>query len=151
MALFANWMIELGLDPDEPPHVNSLENFTAAHQAGRLLVAVDADDRPIGFALILEIDGAAHLEELDVLPEHGRQGIGAALVEAVCEWARERGYDAVTLSTFRRVPWNEPFYARHGFVEVEPAELTPGLARIPEIERGHGLRVDLRVIMRRRI
>ena len=72
-------------------------------------------------------------------------------MEAVCVWAREHAYPAVTLSTFQCVPWNEPFYARHGFCEVDRSELTPGLARIPEIERGIGLRVDLRVIMRRRI
>jgi GNAT superfamily N-acetyltransferase len=51
---------------------------------------------------------------MDVLPEHAGQGLGAALIEAVCSWAHTRGFDAVTLSTFRDVPWNAPFYTRHG-------------------------------------
>jgi 4-diphosphocytidyl-2-C-methyl-D-erythritol kinase len=148
-AIFAEWNAALGFDPDAPIHVNPLENFIAAHERGRLLVAADGGDNPVGFALLLVVDDAIHLEELDVLPAHGRKGIGAALVEAVCDLARERGYPAVTLSTFRDVPWNGPFYARHGFTALDRSELTPQLARFPEYERAQGLRVDLRVIMRR--
>ena len=60
-------------------------------------------------------DEALHLEELDVLPGHGRQGIGTRLVRALCDGARGRGIAAVTLCTFRDVPWNAPFYERLGF------------------------------------
>jgi GNAT superfamily N-acetyltransferase len=62
----------------------------------------------------LDTSTPRHLEEMDVLPEHAGQGLGAALIEAVCSWAHTRGFDAVTLSTFRDVPWNAPFYPRHG-------------------------------------
>jgi hypothetical protein len=55
---------------------------------------------------------------MDVLAEHGRRGIGGRLLETVCTSAREHGYAAVTLSTFRDVPWNDPFCRRHGFVDL---------------------------------
>lgn len=105
---------------------------------------------PVAFARVDEVDGAAHLEELDVLPGHMRHGVGGALVEHVCAWAAERGYRAVTLCTFRDVPWNGPFYARHGFREV--TDPTPGLVALREKEAAIGLdAVGTRVVMRREL
>ena len=66
----------------------------------------------------------------------------------MCQWAKKTGYPAVTLSTFRDVPWNGPFYARHGFRALEPGELGEGLRRVVEGERERGLQTDLRVVMR---
>ena len=70
-------------------------------------------------------------------PDHGRQGLGARLVVAACRWAARQGYEGVTLTTFRDVAWNQPFYTRLGF-EIIPAEerslaLAAVLAR--EVER----------------
>jgi len=140
---------QLGLTPEMLDSTNTEENFARAQQAGLLWVAADAQDAPVGFALLMELDGCLHLEELDVHPAHSGQGLGAALVGQVCAWADTAGYPGVTLSTFRDVPWNAPFYARHGFRPLEPGELTPGLLAIRSAERGHGLRTDLRIIMRR--
>ena len=151
LVLFAGLAEELGFGPQRPVEVNSVETFETAREAGLLWVATDDRDAPVGFALVFEIDGSAHLDELDVLPAHGRQGVGSDLLEAVCSWSRINGCPAVTLSTFRDVPWNAPFYARRGFRALEASELSPGLARIVEIEREMGLRTDLRVIMRRDI
>jgi hypothetical protein len=57
-------------------------------------------------------------------------------VNAVSDWARYRGLPAVTLTTFRDVPWNGPFYAKLGFREL--SELSPGLAAMREHERAIG-------------
>jgi GNAT superfamily N-acetyltransferase len=73
------------------------------------------------------IDRSAHLHEIDVLPEHGRKGLGRALVLRVAEWARANGYPSATVTTFRNLPWNTPSYASVGFVEVLPLALTRGL------------------------
>ena len=42
-------------------------------------------------------------------------GIGAGLVRAAQIDARNTGIKALTLTTFRDVAWNAPFYARLGF------------------------------------
>ena len=89
-------------------------------QPGFTLVA-EVSDVLVGFAQVLLPGGLAHLEQISVLPEYGRQGIGAALVEAAATETRGRGFDAVTLRTYADVPWNAPFYARQGFVESTPA------------------------------
>jgi len=82
-----------------------------------------------------------------VHPDHGRRGVGAQLVTAVCRWATERGYDRVTLTTFRNVPWNMPFYTRLGFEEIPMAERTALLQAIVDDETRRGLDPTQRVTM----
>jgi len=124
------------------------EHLAAAQRDGRLWVALSSDI-PVGFALVEILEsGAAHLEEIDVLPDHGRQGLGTRLVRHVCRWAETRGLGAVTLTTFRDVPWNMPFYAHLGFEEIAPAALTPALRAVLEDEVRRGLDPTRRVAMR---
>jgi len=118
---------------------------------GQVWVAVAADGAPVGFAYADLLDGGVHLEELDVLPASGRRGIGQALVAAVVADARARGAAAVTLTTFRDVPWNAPWYARLGFRIVEPEALPPGLAAVIAHEDARGLPRSLRVAMCREV
>jgi ribosomal protein S18 acetylase RimI-like enzyme len=87
-----------------------------AADPGYLLVA----GRPaVGFAQVLEQDGTAHLQQLVVDPSLHRQGIGTALVESCCAEAARRGHAELTLTTFRDVAFNAPYYARIGFEVVE--------------------------------
>jgi GNAT superfamily N-acetyltransferase len=109
------------------------ENHLA--QAAVVLVA---GDPPLGFACVELVDGAAHVWQLAVDPSVGRRGIGTALIGAVFDWARSHHHLAVTLTTFRDVPWNGPFYARLGFDALDERELTPGLAAIRAHERDIG-------------
>ncbi|WP_299955415.1 GNAT family N-acetyltransferase [uncultured Modestobacter sp.] len=90
-----------------------------------------------GFAVLELLDGAVHLEQLSVDPEHGRRGLGAALLAATVQAAAEQGADRVTLLTYADVPWNAPFYARHGWRET--GELTPGLRALRRREEELGL------------
>lgn len=123
--------------------------FHAAASDGRLWVARDGDV-PVGFALVkLLSPRRAHLEEVDVLPSHGRRGLGAALVRAICAWAERQGCAEVTLTTFRDVPWNMPFYGKLGFVEIGGPALDAPLADIVREEAARGLARDRRVVMRR--
>jgi GNAT superfamily N-acetyltransferase len=135
--------LSLEIGPLPPP--GTVESLRAA------LVVLVAGDPPVGFIRIDRLaDGAAHLEQLAVHPHHGRQGIGRALVLAACRWAGEAGYPELTLATYRDVPWNGPFYASAGFVEV---------GTVDEWCRAHGLpreepvmaRFGARVIMIRRL
>jgi len=116
-------------------------------QPGFILVAVEGS-RVTGFAHVTDLDGHGHLEQLSVLPERGRRGIGSALVRAALEEARWAGYDDLSLCTYRDVPWNGPFYARLGFVEVE--RLAPYQQRLRDHEVAVGLDADgVRVVMSR--
>lgn len=125
------------------------EKLIAAAADGRLWVAVSADDVPLGFALAGVVGGNAHLDEIDVLPEHGRRGIGRALVDAVVAWARVRGFKSLTLNTMRDVPWNAPFYERLGFVVLDDATLPDALRELRRLEVEHGLPGERRVSMRK--
>ncbi|WP_369133069.1 GNAT family N-acetyltransferase [Modestobacter sp. I12A-02662] len=124
---------------DLPPPASAAERA----RAWRVLVA----GRPVqGFAVLELVDGAVHLEQLSVHPAAGRRGIGGALLAAVVTAARESGADRVTLLTYADVPWNAPFYARHGW--RVSTRLTPGLRalRAREVELGldrHGERVAM--------
>ena len=108
---------------------------TAAERAGAWRVLV-AGTPVAGFAVLELLDGAVHLEQLSVDPAHGRRGIGAALLAATVRAAREHGADRVTLLTYADVPWNGPWYARHGWREI--TDPTPGLGalRRREVELG---------------
>lgn len=143
-ALFAGRALA-GVAPDD---ATSLEELAQAQSAGRLWVARDGAGEPIGFALAEVVDGEAHLEEIDVDPAHGRRGIGRALLGAVIDWAWRAGHRALTLTTFREVPWNEPFYRRLGFRTLAPQELGPGLAALVRDETARGLDPAQRVAMR---
>lgn len=103
---------------------------------------------PVGMVIASVREEAVYIGETDVLPAHGRHGLGARLLSRACAWAREQGYTAVTLSTVRDVPWNGPFYRKHGFRDLQPAERTPSMRAIREKEAQHGLRVEARVFMR---
>ena len=149
MRLFESWLPETGLTLEVLDEVSSLDELEEARAQGHLWVAVSAEDGPVGFAQVVILDQTAHLDELDVVPERGRRGIGSRLLETVCEWAGTAGYDKVTLSTFTHVPWNAPFYERRGFVAVAFDRLSPQLVELVRAERARGLRTDLRVIMER--
>ena len=121
--------------------------FADAACSGHLWVALTGS-RPVGFALVKMLAAdLPHLDEIDVDPSHGRRGLGTALVRAVCEWATVSGYFMLTLSTFRAVAWNFPFYARLGFLEIPRGTLRSELAAVVSEEADRGLDPEMRVVM----
>lgn len=116
----------------------------------RVWVAV-WDDQVVGFTIATLVDGAAHVHELSVDPAFGRRGIGTKLVETVIDWAACNGDETITLSTFRDIPWNGPYYRKLGFSIIDEADLTDDLRDVREHEAQIGLQVDQRVLMRRTI
>ena len=108
---------------DWPPATPGEER---AAEPGILLVAVDDDGTVVGFAHVLDLGGHWHLEQIAVHPAHGRRGVGGDLLRATHVEVAARGGREVTLTTYADVPWNAPFYARHGYVECEslPEHLT---------------------------
>ncbi len=130
---------ELGLLPElesaadtvfEPLGIGPLPGPGTVEEFAGALVVLVAGEPPVGFCRIDGLDAGAHLEQICVHPDHAGNGIGRVLLRAGCAWAAEQGYAAVTLATYRDVPWNGPFYASEGFVERGPAD---------DFLRAHGL------------
>ncbi len=124
------------------------ELLQRAQSEARLWVALTEDRTPVGFAMADIVDGGAHLDEMDVLPDYGRQGIGTRLVRTFIDWARSRNISAVTLITFRDLPWNAPFYEKMGFVAMQPAEPGEELANLLVEEGQAGIDVRKRLCMK---
>jgi GNAT superfamily N-acetyltransferase len=121
------------LAPPEP------EAFAGPIEAGRLWLTEADDGEPIAVLAMEIVDGTAHLAEVAVSVDHGRQGIGRALIDHAVQWSRAQGFTSMTLTTYAEVPWNGPYYERLGWVAISEDELTPGLRAIREHEIALGL------------
>lgn len=126
-----------------------LTTLQEAQTAGRLWLALAANDKPVGYALLQVVDGYALLAQLDVHPTHGQQGLGTALVQRVIQQVRTAGLPALYLTTFSHVPWNAPFYQKRGFRPLSATEQVPFIQNILHEERARGL--QNRVAMQLRI
>ena len=102
----------------------------------------------VGYAMVSVVDEEGHLDQVSVRPEHGRRGVGTALLEQARAWAVERGFHAMTLTTFRDVAWNGPYYAKLGFEPLAETDLGPALQAIRDQEQADGLDVLPRQAMR---
>ena len=111
------------------------------------LLAVAAG-QPVGFILTEPLDDALFIAEIAVHQAWQHQGIGRMLLEQVIERAGQMAYPAVTLTTFRDVPWNAPFYTRLGFSMLSELRLPAGLAAKRALETEHGLPPETRCAMR---
>lgn len=124
------------------------ELLQEAQSDARLWVALTDERTPVGFAMAGIIDGGAHLDEMDVMPDFGRQGVGTRLVRTIIDWARLGDYPVLTLITFRHLPWNAPFYERMGFEAMATSELGEELAKLLQEEGDAGIDVHKRVCMK---
>lgn len=116
-------------------------------EGGRVWVAQEQGGEPAGFAVAGLLDGFLHLRELSVDPAHGRRGLGAALVGAVAAAAKRAGCAGVSLTTFRFVPFNGPFYERLGFRELALDLAPPALCAAFRHELPQGIDMKERVLM----
>ena len=132
---------------NDPESVETLSGYLAP---GRIWLIAE-DDRPVGYGYVDVVDGHAHLEQISVLPDRGRRGLGSRLLEHVGEWAVHGGYTAMTLTTFTDVPWNAPFYAKHHFHVMTEEEIGPQLRARRAHEGELGLDPARRVCMRRKL
>ena len=109
---------------------------------------VVAGDPPVGFAAVEEVDGAAHLEQISVRGDLTGRGIGVRLLDEVMARAAAAGAPGVSLLTFRDVPWNGPWYARHGCAGLPEERWGPGIRSYWDAEIEAGLHeLGPRVVM----
>lgn len=133
---------------DEPLPTEVLADY---QRHGRAWVAVADGDQVVAYLISDLVDGNVHIEQVSVDPAYARQGVGRSLIERTAVLAAAVGVPALTLTTFRDVPWNAPYYARCGFAVLDESEWTPGLRAIRAREMAHGLDRWPRVCMWRRL
>jgi GNAT superfamily N-acetyltransferase len=142
---------EADLPLDVRYKVTDAETLRNAQQDGQIWIATDPQEQPVGFAMITVMDGNPHLDEMDVLPAHGRNGIGTRLALTVIDWAASHGHDLLTLVTFRHLPWNAAFYTRLGFETVAACNVGQELRDVLEDERIAGINMNNRVVMMKKL
>ncbi len=112
-------------------------------------VAVAPDGRLAGFVAATVEPDAVHVWEAAVRLEAQGRGIGRRLFARL--FAQAAGVAPVTLTTFRDVPWNQPFYRSLGFDTVEGDAMGPRLAGILAAEAEAGLPAERRCAMVRAV
>ncbi|MBP1851455.1 GNAT family N-acetyltransferase [Rhizobium halophytocola] len=117
--------------------------------AGLTWVSTDASGRPLGFITIERHDDTIHIAELSVGRAAQGHGHGRALMDAVIAAAMHSGAAAITLTTFRDVAWNRPFYERLGFSIVDDRTAGPRLIAVLQAEAQLGFDPATRCAMRR--
>lgn len=131
--------------------VPDAEHHQMAIETEQVWVAQSADGVLMGFLNAVEIDNELHIQELSVRQRFQGRGAGRKLLLTAVEHARYRELYGLTLTTFRDLPWNEPFYQRQGFETLSPAQLGPRLATVLNDEVAHGLPGERRCAMRLRL
>ncbi|HEY9218145.1 MAG TPA: GNAT family N-acetyltransferase [Phenylobacterium sp.] len=126
---------------DKPMDV--LTNVSPAETWARMqafgTVWVVDDGEPVAFLAAEVLGQDLHIWELDVRHDRQRQGHGRRLMDHALAWGRSRGLSQATLTTYRDIPWNAPFYASLGFVEMSGPDLSVRLAQVLDLERSKGL------------
>jgi ribosomal protein S18 acetylase RimI-like enzyme len=124
------------------------EEYAARAVAERRIRVAELDGQVVGWLLTSRLDGELLLSQLSVEANHGRRGIGTALLVDCIERARVAAEPSLLLDTQADVPWNAPWYARHGFEHVPPERWTGGLEARARAEEAEGFDWATRVFMR---
>lgn len=130
--------------------VTSQERHEALIRQGTAWVACDDQQLITGFLTAEIHQDVLHIWQMSVRSDQQRKGVGRNLIRAAELWARSRHLTALTLTTFRDVPWNAPFYQSCGFAIVDPVS-HPMLRAILEAEREAGLPIEQRCGMVRQL
>ena len=91
--------------------------FVAIAEDGTAIGMVDARVR--NYAEGAPNLNAAYVEDLWVEPGHRRCGVGAALLDAVEDWARAQGLDWLGSDASPDNQVSREWHARRGFAEIE--------------------------------
>src|SRR6188472_644182 len=121
--------LDADLGPDHPYSVAERACWTRCAREGNAFLACRPDGRAVGLLVMDRVDGAPYLEQLSIRRVAMRQGLGRRLLDRAIEWA---GREPLWLTTYAHIPWNRPFYERHGFVAVPEAQCPQGFVAILE-------------------
>ncbi|ATZ56012.1 hypothetical protein BCIN_12g05520 [Botrytis cinerea B05.10] len=130
--------------------VVDLSLLTSMLQDHHLWVAVDDEDKPVGFLGGFKVDDNFHVAEVSVKKDNQRQGIGNSLMYRMMKDIKEEGFPAITLTTNQILPFNRPWYQSLGYIELEAKDIGNELTLLIEEESNH-LDNNLRCAMRKNI
>jgi GNAT superfamily N-acetyltransferase len=108
-------------------------------QAETLWVAEDSG-HVVAFLAALPHGDRLHIDEFDVHRDRQGKGVGRRMLAFVADWARSRGFTCLSLTTFRNIPWNAPFYASAGFRDWPPEQAPSSIRQALMKEAGMGLK-----------
>ncbi|RLL97790.1 hypothetical protein CFD26_106636 [Aspergillus turcosus] len=134
---------------DSPPLDPATLRSMIAQQ--NVWVAVTSDNTAVGFIAVQVLDGMLYIAEMDVHEDWQRRGIARMMLEKVEGLARERGYEYVSLTTYRDLEFNGRFYARMGFEEVDADKAGEGHQQELEEQARCGHDRAKRCAMRKRV
>jgi len=145
-TLYERAGLQVAFTPEHPFVRAERACWAAAARAGTaFLVGAPGAPSP-GLLVMTRVDGAPHLEQLSVRMSAQRRGLGRRLLLRAIEWA---GAEPLWLTTYAHLPWNRPFYQRHGFAVVPEVDCPPGIAAILADQRRWLPAPDQRIAMRR--
>lgn len=129
-----------------PP--TTMKEFAETQARWGLWVAVDARDRPVGFAHCRLVGlSTLYVGQLSVHPDHAGYGLGARMLRRAAVFHGPRGITRLALTTFRDLPWNAPYYEWLGFREVPDLASEVFLRQQIEEQVEVGFPADTRVAM----
>ncbi|TWS97891.1 GNAT family N-acetyltransferase [Reyranella sp. CPCC 100927] len=143
-SIFEQWR---GLEWIANDDVQSEDEHRFVIANGVALVAEHNEQGLVAFLNGEFMSNELHIWQIAVHRDHQGQGIGRKLIEAVRRIAIAKGGRALTLTTFRDVPWNEPYYRRLGFDTLDVNDVPPRLADILNKEAHAGLPPEQRCAM----
>lgn len=146
-TVYAQFGIRLDLPRSHPFVQHEARRWRASIDNGRAWAAVDAADQPHAFATLSEVDGAPYLDQLSTDPAHGRRGLGRGLLEHV---KRAAGSRTLWLTTYAHLPFNAPFYAKHGFSIIDSQRAGPEIRALLRDQRRYLPDPHERVVMVRK-
>lgn len=129
----------------EPTPTTILEDRARSSQ---LYIAVARDRGLAGFLIWSPKDGRAYIEEVSVHPDHAGHRLAARMIDRLAAHVRGK-LAALSLATFRDVPWNAPYYAKLGFVELPREGAGPAHEQSWRRQAEDGLDMTRRLFMTR--
>ena len=127
--------------------VPEIPDLRAAAEEERLWVT-EVGSEVAGYVSAEVLDGNAHVAQVSVAPTYAGRALGRAMIEFVEAWGRAAGRPATTLTTFRDVPWNGPYYLRLGYHVLQREDIGRELARTMAHEASlPGIEASLRCAM----
>lgn len=112
-------LIDMDEDEADEQHSDKYWEDLIRGETGYILVAFQ-DEKPAGIAVVEKKDAReVHLEDLLVLPEFQKHGIGELLVKEARNFAVKKGYEKMSLNVLANNGNARHLYTKQGFQEVK--------------------------------